>query len=795
MVYADQQPLAPSRDHLRKSLSVESSTAWPHYDERTHNNGEIEVTVTNKGEIGNLYWRPSKGFVFGGRIALWVGGVVDRDTLVSTGLGNFPAFNVDREDEMSPTGRPNGGITAHINRSDGMFYSRREDFLQKFTAVYYDTLTDRSIIPFSPLDQRFHKPLNLQITQTSYSWSEWYADDFIIVDFAIKNIGNKTIESAWAGLFYDGSIHNTNSVGGVGSDDFVGYIKKFPADFNIRCNSMAELVFVCDNSGNPDGNNWGMSSNPHGLILAPLRKPKNAWYNNFNWWSHRNNWGPRQEGTTFDPFRWFSGGMGRPLGDKAKYYFMSHSELDYWSLVSAIDQTHLGWLSPPAGASEIADGVDVQFVVSYGPFNLKPGETDYLTMMIGVAENIHTVPQRYYELFDPDNPGLFASQLNFDNAYTQLEWARAVFDNPGVDTDLDGDSGIYRVVTDPVSGERLHEYCIGDGIPDFRGASPPPPPPARIATEDGKIIVRWNGRTTENNIDLFSGVRDFEGYRVYLAKSRYPNDISVVASYDIHDYYRFTYSTENERFENKELPLTLDSLRAIYGESFLPDDYSANRILRTLIGSYYFVPVDYNVSGQEPHSIRKVYPDALRDTSDVDEQGRMRFYEYELVIDDLLQTIPYFVGLTTFDFGNPARNMEAMESSPYDNMQEVYAVGTGEQVLEAGKLNVYCYPNPYRVDGDYSERSLENRFTNLAVDRARIINFANLPNPCTITIYSLDGDLVKRIEHFEPEGSGTASVERFDLITRNTEAVVSGLYYWVVESQVGQQIGKLVIIR
>ncbi len=89
----------------------------------------------------------------------------------------------------------------------------------------------------------------------------------------------------------------------------------------------------------------------------------------------------------------------------------------------------------------------------------------------------------------------------------------------------------------------------------------------------------------------------------------------------------------------------------------------------------------------------------------------------------------------------------------------------------------------------------ENRNTELADDRARNIYFANLPNRCAISIYSIDGDLVRKIEHDEPTGNATASTERFSMITRNTQALVSGLYYWAIVSEYGTQIGKLVVIK
>jgi hypothetical protein len=115
--------------------------------------------------------------------------------------------------------------------------------------------------------------------------------------------------------------------------------------------------------------------------------------------------------------------------------------------------------------------------------------------------------------------------------------------------------------------------------------------------------------------------------------------------------------------------------------------------------------------------------------------------------------------------------------------------------VEAYNLDVYVYPNPYRVDAGYTEDGYENRKANVIADRARRIHFANLPNVCIISIYTPDGDLVRKLRHNYPEGGPEAMHETWDLINRNVQAVESGLYYWVVESDQRTQIGKLVIIK
>jgi hypothetical protein len=72
-----------------------------------------------------------------------------------------------------------------------------------------------------------------------------------------------------------------------------------------------------------------------------------------------------------------------------------------------------------------------------------------------------------------------------------------------------------------------------------------------------------------------------------------------------------------------------------------------------------------------------------------------------------------------------------------------------------------------------------------------VIQFINIPNPCTIRIYSIRGDLVKKIEH--NDGSGIAS---WNQITDYGQYVKSGVYIYHLETNTGlKKIGKFAIIR
>ena len=95
----------------------------------------------------------------------------------------------------------------------------------------------------------------------------------------------------------------------------------------------------------------------------------------------------------------------------------------------------------------------------------------------------------------------------------------------------------------------------------------------------------------------------------------------------------------------------------------------------------------------------------------------------------------------------------------------------------------------------YFSRGFEVAANGTFDERDRRIWFANLPDTATVEIYSLDGDLIRRIYHPDPFLTRYNSAVGWDLISRNTQAVTSGIYIWRVTSRLGGQIGKLVIIK
>jgi hypothetical protein len=215
---------------------------------------------------------------------------------------------------------------------------------------------------------------------------------------------------------------------------------------------------------------------------------------------------------------------------------------------------------------------------------------------------------------------------------------------------------------------------------------------------------------------------------------------------------------------------------------------------------FYFESQDFNVSNFGMDTpIEKLYPQQARPSSlnldsarsdELTAAGRLKYFEYMFEIENLLPTVSYWVNVTAFDYGSPSSGLPSLETSLTVGAQEVYAQSSWE-IIQAQDLAIYVYPNPYRHDGDYRDRGFEGRAeSDLPHDRTREIHFSNLPPVCTIRIFTLDGDLVREFLHDD----GTTH-DRWNMITRNTQMVVSGLYYWTVESADGEiQIGKLAII-
>ncbi|MCP4634367.1 MAG: T9SS type A sorting domain-containing protein, partial [candidate division Zixibacteria bacterium] len=88
-------------------------------------------------------------------------------------------------------------------------------------------------------------------------------------------------------------------------------------------------------------------------------------------------------------------------------------------------------------------------------------------------------------------------------------------------------------------------------------------------------------------------------------------------------------------------------------------------------------------------------------------------------------------------------------------------------------------PNPY-IAWNMTQNSPDDRN----------ILFNNLPDLCTIRIYTLSGDLVKTIEHID--GTGT---DNLNLLSTDGLLFAAGIYIYHVESEYGNHVGRFAVIK
>jgi hypothetical protein len=311
-------------------------------------------------------------------------------------------------------------------------------------------------------------------------------------------------------------------------------------------------------------------------------------------------------------------------------------------------------------------------------------------------------------------------------------------------------------------------------------------------------------------------LNDFEGYRVYLGRDNRETSFSRLATYDIENYDKYIWNYEKQPepgWELLDFPSTIKEIRCSYAiscddSSFDPLSYRSSRpyqLPNYPESLFYWEKHESNVDEfGVTTDIQKIYPSA-RDPrllpadsitlDDFTEDGYYKYFEYEYSIENILPTVPYYVSVTAFDFGWPKSGVDPLESSITENAQEVFA-SLVDSAFNGTNKQIVVYPNPYRKDQGYRARGFEGLGQeDRSNERVRRIHFGNLPSKCRIMIYSLDGDLVREIHHDKDPSDPASAHAEWGLISRNGLAVVSGLYYWVVEFPDGStQMGKLVII-
>ncbi|MCK4546662.1 MAG: hypothetical protein KAW17_04385 [Candidatus Eisenbacteria sp.] len=166
--------------------------------------------------------------------------------------------------------------------------------------------------------------------------------------------------------------------------------------------------------------------------------------------------------------------------------------------------------------------------------------------------------------------------------------------------------------------------------------------------------------------------------------------------------------------------------------------------------------------------------------------GRLGIGQYRYVDRDIHNGFPYWYAVSSYDTGEGQYDFLGralpMYGSYSQSAQLVYPHSGSFRTLE----NVRVVPNPFRVNAGWDLAETDFEYS------GRRVCWQNLPETATIRIYTLAGDLVQTLHHNAPEANSETC---WNLITRNDQLMVSGIYLYHIESPVGTKVGKFAVIR
>lgn len=454
----------------QKDISQKISAAClPNKDQCTHKVGRLWLTATNYGFLGNqmdplglrdcLTGGSSSSAEFpGGSLieylfqgALWVGGIVNGDTLVSIGTDGW-VFDSDRG-ELHADCEMAGAIIRRSTNPVSPYYDPAALSDMDFIVTMYDTLTDPQFVENpDPQDGKPFKPMGLKVEQTSLSYTGPSLEDIIFIHYKLENIDLDNIQDAYLGFFWDADVGHPNTPNFFG-DDVAGLFQK---DTVINGQPLhVEFPYVVDNDGDPSGGIFSSNSPTAvvGLYLLGASQPLAK--TSFNWWTPNFtvslDWGPQMTPGRLN----FSGGRGQPEGDGMKYSYLSNGENDYDQVWSALNHATdygfgTGWIPPladPSAAIDIASGFDSRYLYSFGPFQLAPGDTASFSIAVLAGTGFHNNPQNFAANLggNPDNYRnpvkirAYQNGMDFSDLITKAVAARQKLGIVSIKGDMNGD--------------------------------------------------------------------------------------------------------------------------------------------------------------------------------------------------------------------------------------------------------------------------------------------------------------------------------------------------------------------
>ncbi len=367
------------------------------------------------------------------------------------------------------------------------------------------------------------------------------------------------------------------------------------------------------------------------------------------------------------------------------------------------------------------------------------------------------------------------------------------------------------------------------------GGWPPPPPNIRIWPRDHVVHVYWDNRS-ESIPDPNSNLYDFESYVVWRSDEwdRSPGTSldygpahptwQTVAEFDVVNSFHDYYPTNPGDFVHSEQSLGQNTGLAhiAYTPACLSDERFSGLdvVMQAFVdadseGSFFDFPL-LTESYLEDYQNLEAFRPWMEYSAELDtffavatrlgdfDQGivpKVPIRYYEFIDHSVHNGFVYFYSVTAtdhaFDTFGGSRYISGYgrEGMPNTSFEPV-TPGFDAQTLADRKINganIYVFPNPASVDALAEYQQMSPSFEDPSGVR---VTFANLPLAHnTIRIYTLAGDLVQTLEH---DGTGGFGQISWNLVSRNRQQIISGIYMYAVTSdddRFDDFIGKFVVIR
>ena len=760
----------------------------------THDVGKVTLQVPNMGFFGNPYieaqslgWQGGEYLYVAG---LWIG-ALDEDNIPRVSTAAYetefrPALSpvdlIYRSFEGISGGRRFGpGGSDGDDDGDGL---RDEDFHDGYdndgdndTDEDYEALGQQMFSCTYRDDSQQardryneHVPWGLRIDQRSFGWAVSGSNEFIGVDYKIHHDGSKVMRNVYVGFFVDpdaGPKAQTDP--GYWEDDLVGYtdtlVQIYDATKPEGCQIdtiRIQIAYVWDAKDDGQTAKGGDVDGYAGVMFLGHKTDKTGV--------------TAPESVKVATVRWFSSTAPYPEGDPK-------TDIERYDLMASHRIPNRNTTTPR----------DYRFLLCAGPFpRVEPGEVLPFQTAFVVGDGFEGMMRNAIAAQRIYNGQYF--NIVTDTKYDDLGWGwngKETLEkcpDPGCYKCLDNDcDSLTACVIIKEGGELAVDAdcnkCTGvqgaESLVRWVGSTAPPPPgwnndpelepavKARVTAPAGdrKVTLQWDNGS-EVLPDPLTGLFRFEGYRIWKA-ANWQRPVGETGP-----------ATDLWMLLGDFCLHPVDSLGA-NSPKYLLNTQQWGGDTTYVICDTSMTPVDTSdfavpIAGTSPQQFDTVtvylYP-----------IGRYNFQDQNVI-----NGMVYFYSVTPYSkwWDEKAETWVEIQTQPASS-EDIAIIPRADAQDKLGNITVV--PNPYlgSASWDLTPSDVDPTGTKLG--------FFGLPKAkSTLRIFSLSGDLIRELEHDGTGGDGTVW---WNLVTRNGQDVVSGVYLFSVESDKGTYVGKFVIIR